>query len=163
MEELNNIAYIDGANLHRGIKSLGWDLDYKRFRVWLFDKYNIKIAYLFIGLIPKYKELYQQLQTAGFILVFKEVVYNDSGVAKGNCDADLVLQATCDFYEKRLNKAVIVTSDGDYSCLVNFLNKKQSFLSILSPRDKCSYLLRKLNVPILYLSSQEKIIALFNK
>ena len=36
----NNFAYIDGANLYRGIESLGWKLDYRRFRVWLFEKYN---------------------------------------------------------------------------------------------------------------------------
>lgn len=31
----NNIAYIDAANLHKGLANLGWRLDYKRFRVWL--------------------------------------------------------------------------------------------------------------------------------
>lgn len=159
MKNTENIfAYIDGANLHKGIKSLGWSLDYKRFRVWLSDKYNVKTAYLFIGLIPKHKELYQFLQEAGFTLVFKEVVYDGDGKAKGNCDADLVLQAVCDCYEKKFEKSVIVTSDGDYAGLVNFLNKKKSLLSVISPRNKCSYLLRKLNIPILYLSDQKNIL-----
>lgn len=49
----NNYAYIDGANLHKGVNSLGWKLDYKRFRIWLSEKYNARIAYLFIGLIPE--------------------------------------------------------------------------------------------------------------
>jgi len=57
----NNFAYIDGANLHKGIKTLGWELDYKRFRIWLSEKYSIKIAYLFIGLVPKHKDLYKYL------------------------------------------------------------------------------------------------------
>ena len=84
----NNFAYIDGANLYRGIVSSGWSMDYRRFRVWLFEKYGIRKAYLFIGLIPKYRDLYQYLQEAGFTLVFKEVVYDDAGKPKGNCDAD---------------------------------------------------------------------------
>jgi hypothetical protein len=96
----NNFAYIDGANLHNGVNSLGWELDYKKFRVWLSEKYGVKTAYLFIGLIPKYKELYKHLQESGFTLVFKEVVYDGDGKPKGNCDADMVLQATRDAYGK---------------------------------------------------------------
>lgn len=51
----NNFAYIDGANLHSGIKNLGWELDYARFRVWLKEKYNVQKAYIFLGLIPSKK------------------------------------------------------------------------------------------------------------
>ncbi|MBU4369957.1 hypothetical protein KKG58_04350 [Patescibacteria group bacterium] len=86
----NNYAYIDGANLHKGIKELGWKLDYKRFRIWLSEKYGVVRAYIFIGLISKYKDLYTYLQESGFTLIFKEVVYDGSGKPKGNCDADLV-------------------------------------------------------------------------
>ena len=103
-KELNNFAYIDGANLHNGIAGFGWKLDYARFRVWLTEKYKVKNAYIFIGLIPKYKKLYQYLQESGFILVFKEVVYDGDGKPKGNCDADLVLQVVCDAYENKFEK-----------------------------------------------------------
>lgn len=37
----NNFAYIDGANLYKGVADLGWKLDYKRFRIWLKDKYRV--------------------------------------------------------------------------------------------------------------------------
>ena len=37
----NNVAYIDGANLHKGIETLDWEFDYRRFRVWLKEKYKI--------------------------------------------------------------------------------------------------------------------------
>jgi hypothetical protein len=37
----NNYAFIDGANLHKGIRELVWCLDYKRFRIWLKEKYNV--------------------------------------------------------------------------------------------------------------------------
>ncbi|MDP2909667.1 MAG: NYN domain-containing protein [bacterium] len=150
-----NFAYIDGANLHKGIKGLGWILDYARFRVWLSEKYGVKNAYIFIGLIPKYKDLYTYLQGCGFILVFKEVVYDGDGKAKGNCDADLVLRAVVDYYEKQFKKAVIVTSDGDYAGLVNFFKEKSALLSVVSPNNKCSFLLRKLNIPLVYLNGQQ--------
>lgn len=64
--ESNNFAYIDGANLHRGIAGFGWKIDYARFRVWLSEKYSVKNAYIFIGLIPRYKDLYKYLQECGF-------------------------------------------------------------------------------------------------
>lgn len=75
----NNFAYIDGANLYKGVKSLGWALDYRKFRVWLLEKYRIHTAYLFIGLIPKYKNLYTYLQESDFTVIFKEIVYDGAG------------------------------------------------------------------------------------
>lgn len=154
----NNFAYIDGANLHKGIKSLGWILDYKKFRIWLTEKYKVNRAYLFLGMIPKYKELYQYLQECGFMLIFKEVVYNDAGMPKGNCDADLVLQAVKDTYENKFDKSILVSSDGDYSCLVSFLMEKQKFLSLLSPhpKDKCSILLKRTNAKIVYINDKRR-------
>lgn len=158
--ESNNIAYIDGANLHKGIKSLGWKLDYKRFRIWLTEKYGVKTAYLFIGLIPKLKDLYTRLQEYGFTLVFKEVIYDGDGKAKGNCDADLVLQATRDFYENKFENAVLVTSDGDYAGLVKFLYDRKKLVVILSPREQehCSILLKRTNAKIAYLNDQRSIL-----
>ncbi len=150
----NNFAYIDGANLYRGIKGLGWRLDYKRFRRWLKDKYSIERAYIFIGLVPSNKDLYSFLQEAGFILVFKETTYDGEGRVKGNCDADLVLKVVVDYYEKQFDQAVIVASDGDYAGLVSFLKGKGVFHSLVSPNNKCSFLLRKLNIPLVYLDTQ---------
>lgn len=156
----NNFAYIDGANLYRGVVGFGWELDYARFRVWLSEKYGVKNAYIFIGLIPKYKELYKYLQECGFTLVFKEVVYDGDGKPKGNCDADLVLQAARDTYENKFNKAIIVSSDGDYAGLVKFLKERGKLGTILSPhvKDLCSILLKRTNVPIAYLNDQRSIL-----
>jgi len=156
----NNYAYIDGANLHRGIVGFGWTLDYKRFRVWLSEKYNVKNAYIFIGLIPKYKDLYKYLQESGFTLVFKEVVYDGEGKAKGNCDADLVLQAARDVYENKFDQAVIVSSDGDYASLIKFFKERGKLRIILSPhtKDYCSILLKRTGVPIAYLNDQANIL-----
>ncbi|MFH1187786.1 MAG: NYN domain-containing protein [bacterium] len=149
----NNFAYIDGANLHKGVKSSGWRLDYKRFRVWLSEKYSVKNVYIFIGLIPKYKDLYAYLQECGFILIFKEVIYDGDGKAKGNCDADLVLQAAMDAYENKFDSAILVSSDGDYASLVKFLMGHGKLKAVLSPHteDKCSILLKRTNAPIVYL------------
>ncbi len=154
--KINNFAYIDGANLHKGVESLGWTLDYKRFRVWLREKYCVKSAYLFLGLIPKNKELYKNLQEAGFTLVFKEVIYDGNGKPKGNCDADLVLQSVCDAYEDKCDKIIVVSSDGDYAGLIKFLKERHKLLSIISPSNekKCSILLKRTGAKISYINDQ---------
>ena len=159
-KELNNYAYIDGANLHNGIAGFGWRLDYARFRVWLSEKYTVKNAYIFIGLIPKYKDLYKYLQECGFTLIFKEVIYDGDGKAKGNCDADLVLQATRDAYESKFDAAIIVSSDGDYAGLAKFLKERGKLRIILSPhtKDLCSILLKRTDAPIAYLNDQKLIL-----
>ncbi len=161
----NNFAYIDGANLHKGVKSLDWVMDYRRFRVWLSEKYGVKNAYIFMGLIPKFKELYKYLQECGFTLVFKEVIYDESGRPKGNCDADLVLQVVCDTYENKFDKAVIVSSDGDYAGLVKFLHEKKKLLVILSPSNekKCSILLKRTGAKIAYINDQHFDLKLAQK
>ena len=155
-----NAAYIDGANLHNGIKSLSWDFDYKRFRVWLREKYAVEQAYLFIGMMPKYAELYTRLQEQGYTLVFKDVIYDNNGKAKGNCDADLVVSAMQDAYENKFDNAVLVSSDGDYAPLVKFLIAKEKMLAVVSPYEtqKCSVLLKRTGVKISYIADQKTIL-----
>lgn len=65
----NNYAFIDGANLHKGIKELGWQLDYKRFRIFLFEKYAVNKVYIFLGFIPTNANLYRDLQNWGYVVL----------------------------------------------------------------------------------------------
>lgn len=155
-----NIAYIDAANLDNALRlTLGWQLDYLRFRKWLLEKYDVRRANLFIGRIPRYEGRYRYLQQCGFTLVFKEVLY-ENGRPKGNCDADLIMQAANDLYEGDLRKAIIVASDGDYAPLVKTLCSKQKIETILSPapKGKCSILLKRTNAPIAYLCDQRSLL-----
>jgi len=140
-------------------------MDYGRFRKWLTDKYGVSRAYYFIGLIPKHKDLYAALQEDGFILKYKEVIYSRDGSPKGNCDADLVLQCVVDAYENQCNKQIIVTSDGDYACLVKFLIEKKRLRILLSPNkpNLCSILLKRTNAPITYLDGVKGKVQLLKR
>ena len=81
-----NYAFIDSQNLNLGVKSLGWNLDYNRFRIYLKEKYKVEIAYLFIGYIPQNQDLYDSLQKAGYVLKFKQFKINFflSGILKSS-------------------------------------------------------------------------------
>ena len=140
----NNFAYIDGANLHKGILELGWRMDYKRFRIFLREKYGVSKAYIFLGFVITNTNLYRNLQNLGYIVIFKPTIPDDKGEVKGNCDAELVLQAVADMYESLYEQAIIISGDGDFACLVNFLKEKKRLKVVLSPNHlKASVLLRK--------------------
>lgn len=139
-----NYAFIDSQNLNLGVLSQGWKLDFKRFRVHLKEKYGVEKAFLFIGFIPGNTALYITLQNAGYIVVFKpalEYEKNGEKVVKGNVDAELVLHTMIEY--PNYHQAVIVSGDGDFYCLVQYLNEKNKLLRLLIPNvKKYSKLLR---------------------
>ena len=141
-DEKGNYAFIDSQNLNLATKLLGWKIDWRRFRVYLQEKYNVQKAYLFIGFLEEHADFYKSLQEKGYILIFKPTLKYKDGKTKGNCDAELVLQAMIDFSE--YEKAVIVTGDGDFHCLVDYLIKQKKLEKILIPNQmKYSALLKR--------------------
>ena len=138
----NNYAFIDSQNLNLGIQSMGWKLDFAKFRRYLKEKYHITTAYLFLGYVPSNQGLYSSLQKKGYILIFKPVIPNENGEVKGNIDADLVLRAALEL--NNYDKAVIVSSDGDFYSLVQYLYENNKLKIVLSPDIKnCSNLLKQ--------------------
>ncbi|MFZ2555877.1 MAG: NYN domain-containing protein [Minisyncoccia bacterium] len=126
-----NYAFIDSQNLNLAIQGLGWKLDWKRFRVYLKEKYGVEKAFLFIGYIEGNNSLYTMLQEAGFICIFKPTLKYKDGTTKGNCDAELVLQAMIEY--PKYAKAVIVTGDGDFYCLIKHLLEQEKLEAVLIP------------------------------
>ncbi|MDO8493398.1 MAG: NYN domain-containing protein [bacterium] len=159
-KELKNYAYIDNTNLYKGCEAEGFKIDYIKFRKYLTERLGVKTAYIFIGFVAGNEEMYTRFQEWGYTLVFKPTIPGENGQIKGNCDAELVLQATCDFFEKRCERAVIVTSDGDFACLVKFLMRNSALKIILSPRgkEKCSGLLTKLGSSLTFLPEVRNLI-----
>ena len=138
----NNYAFIDSQNLNLAIRDQGWTLDFKRFRKYLEDKYFITKAFLFIGYVPTNESLYTSLQKYGYILIFKPTLLLPDGKVKGNIDAELVLHTMIEY--SNYDKAVIVTGDGDFHCLIEYLKKQGKLERLLIPnRNKYSFLLRK--------------------
>lgn len=129
-----NYAFIDSQNLYQSIRELGWSLDYNRFRRYLSEKYGVKQAYLFIGYVPDRHGLYTALNQMGYVCVFKPTLIHKDGSTKGNCDAELVLHAMIEF--SNYEKAVIVTGDGDFHCLVQYFVSKGKLEKLLVPNQR---------------------------
>lgn len=158
----NNFAYIDNTNLYKGCVAEGFRIDYVKFRKYLSERHSVRIAYMFIGFVSGNEEMYKNFQEWGYTLIFKPTIPGENGVIKGNCDSELVLQAVSDFYEKKYEQAVVVSSDGDFACLVKFLLKRNVLDRVLSPRAevKCSSLLKTQGAKLTFLPQVKGIISL---
>ncbi len=109
-------------------------MDWAKFRAYLKADFSVEVAYLFMGYMPEHQEMYNSLQKAGYIVVFKPVSVNREGEVKGNIDAELVLQAMIDF--ERYDGALIVTGDGDFASLVSHLSNKNKLTGVLIPNQR---------------------------
>lgn len=149
-----NYAFIDSQNLNLGTLHAGWKIDYLKFRNYLRTKYAVGKAYLFIGYINKNALLYKHLQECGFILVFKNVLeIKKAGKVtyKGNVDAELVLHTVIKY--KKYDQAIIVSGDGDFYCLVEYLAENNKLCKIMVPNRHYSSLLRKYGSEIISLTT----------
>lgn len=129
---ITKYCFIDNQNLYLGIKAQNWELDYKRFNVYLKEKYRVEKSILYIGYIRENENLYRYLQSCGFEIVFKNTKqYGKSRkLVKGNIDVDLTVDAI-----RRIDEythAVFVSADGDFCALYDFLiEEKGKNLEIL--------------------------------
>ncbi len=158
LPKLPNFAFIDSQNLNLGTKSAGWKIDFRKFRLYLKNKYNVEKAYLFIGEVSGNESLYDALKEMGYHLVLKpttEFTEDDKVTVKGNVDAELVLYAaakTFPYYDR----AVIVSGDGDFYCLVEFLLERGKLLTVLTPNRHYSSLLKKFDKHIKRLDNAKR-------
>jgi uncharacterized LabA/DUF88 family protein len=151
MEKLSeeNIAFIDGQNLYKGTTETSpkWTVDLFKFRDYLAKKYHIKRAYYFLGFLNEDNQvLYDKIQEAGFIIRFREHSSSMIGKKKGNVDSDIIFDIMMKIYKKEpFDKIVLVSGDGDYRMLVDFLIKEDRFKKILFPnKDFASSLYNKI-------------------
>ncbi len=139
---MNNIAYVDGQNLFMGTTQRDpvWVADLARFRIYLTKKYGVRRAYYYLGCVQDgatYERLYEEIQSAGFILVFREHTSAMLGKKKGNVDTDIVFSIMKRMYQKEeFDKIVLVSGDGDYKMLVDFLIEEGRLEKVLFPKQR---------------------------
>lgn len=136
----NNLAFIDGQNLYLGTtrSEESWKVDLLKLKIYLQNKYKVKEAYYFLGYVQDAnEEIYSEIQKAGFILVFRQHNSAMLGKKKGNVDTDIVFTIMKKLYKKvDFNKIVLVSGDGDFKLIVDFLIEEGRFEKILFPNKK---------------------------
>ena len=156
-----NIAFVDGQNLHFGttkcyicaekmgieLKDIklsdckcgsAWEVDLAKFRIYLTDNYSISEAYYILGYLDvKNDELYQKIQKAGFIIIFKEHNKLSKSTKRGNVDTDIVFEIMKNLLDnKNFEKIMLISGDGDYKKLITYLISKDRFCKILFPNKR---------------------------
>lgn len=149
-------AFIDSQNLNMGVQKVGWKMDWRRFRQYLKNQYNVTHAYMFIGYMTEHEALYESMHEAGYLIVLKptfdmsrpvaepkthETKAEDKKLIKGNIDADLVLHTMKEL--PKYDKAIIVSGDGDFYGLIEFLIQRGKLLHIMTPNWQYSGLLKQ--------------------
>jgi uncharacterized LabA/DUF88 family protein len=168
-------AFIDSQNLNLSVQKLGWKVDWRKFRQFLADKYGVTKAYMFIGYIPEFEALYEQMHDLGFAIVLKptfdmtrprpEVTAEskegkpdeEKKPVKGNIDAELVLWAMKEI--GNYDKAIIVSGDGDFYSLVEYLEEKKRLLHLLAPTGHYSNLYNRFESYIVRLDQYKRELA----
>lgn len=147
-----NYAFIDGQNLHMGTAKREvnpWKIDLKRFRVYLSEKYGVTKAFYHLGYVQdtlRAQELYEYIQNAGFILKFRQHSEAMIGGKKGNVDSDIIFSIMKRLYRKEdLQKVILVSGDGDYKAVVDFLIEEKRLKKVLFPdKRRASSLYKKI-------------------
>ncbi len=156
MPNICNYAFIDGANLHLTYENLDWKLDYQKLFNYLTKKQNVSVAYYFLGNVKENSNIYIDLESCGYRLILKEPTrfvtdeeycpYCNMALApeipryKSDCDSLMTLQVMSDLL--LFDKAIMITSDGDFDNLVTNLWQRDKLKLVLAPcRAGCSGLL----------------------
>lgn len=161
-----NFAFIDSQNLNLGTQRVGWKMDWKKFRIYLRENYKVEKAFMFIGYVQDNEDLYKQMQDAGYLVVLKptveiymtkEEVADDKHITKGNVDAELVLYAMKEI--SNYDKAVIVSGDGDFVGLVEYLDQIGKLSVLLAPNDNFSSLYKPFEAKVAVLDREKRQLA----
>ena len=155
----NVYAFIDSQNLNLGTQKSGWKMDWRRFRQYLADKYNVTHAFMFIGYMAENQPLYEHMHELGYLIALKPTLEvhtpvvdpdapvdpdkkpaEDRPAVKGNIDADLVLYAMKEL--PNYDKAIIVSGDGDFLSLIEYLAEQGKLLHVMAPNWQYSTLLK---------------------
>lgn len=155
-----NAAFIDGANLYKAKKDLGWKINTKKLMTHLRETYGVDKAYYCIGFVNSNQGLYNRLQSEGYEMVYKQTYYDVNGELKGNIDSELVLKSMTQY--RVYKEAILLTSDGDFTCLVEYLILKNKLRAVIATtKKKCSHLLEQASgTYISYIDDLEKKLRL---
>ena len=133
-----NIAFIDGQNLRKGTASAGWEVDFKRFRTYLTEKYAVETAYYFFG----YKQrigwmlsIYTNIENTGFVLMFGNKSSSSLAEKDGDVDAHIVFEMMRHYIDAidSFDTMVLVSGDGDFIRVVRYLILRNQFRIALLP------------------------------
>jgi uncharacterized LabA/DUF88 family protein len=151
---------------------MGWKMDWRKFRKFLRNEYNVTKAFMFIGYMPENESLYEYMYSLGFLVVLKPTLEihhsasdnkddHEKNLVKGNVDTEIVLSALKEM--PNYTKAIVVSGDGDFYSLIEYLLSKQKLAWVITPNWQYSTLLKPFEKYIINLDKYKHLLAYTNK
>ena len=132
-------VFIDGANLYAAARSLGFDIDYKRFLEWFSTQGRLIRAYYYTALMEDQdysplRPLVDWLDYNGYTIVTKPTKeYTDATgrrKIKGNMDIELAIDVM--EMASHLDHIILISGDGDFRRLVEAVQWRGVRVTVVS-------------------------------
>lgn len=115
-------AFIDASNIIYGASDHGWKMDFAKLFLYLRVRFKVDRIYYYAGLDKdnlKQIHFYEKLQEFGYTLRLVPVKVFRDGKKKADIDSRMTFEMMKYFAE--YNNAVILTGDGDYYWVLEYL------------------------------------------
>lgn len=138
-------VFIDGSNYFYTAKTLGWNIDFEKFREYCSEYGNIVEAIYYQGTSGSgatQKKYLNCLAYLGYSLVTKPLksIYDPAGklvIQKANLDVEIVLDMISMI--DRYDVAILVSGDGDFGRAVQLLKLRGKEVKVVSTKGHAAW------------------------
>ena len=141
-------AFIDASNIIYGCTSQGWKMDFAKLIKYLKNRYSCQKIFYYAGLDQENKKqlkFYEKLAEFGYILKLVPIKRFKDGKVKGDVDSRMTFELMR--YLEEYKKAIVLTGDGDYYWVLEYLIQKRKRIHLLSFPTRTAQELKKLIGP----------------
>ena len=128
-------VFIDATNIIYGAKRLGWKVDFKKLYKYLKERCSAEKILYYGGVDDENKKqlkFYEKLAEFGYLLRLIPVKRFLDGSKKADVDSRMTFEMMLLF--KDFDNAIIMTGDGDYYWVLEYLVLKKKEIHLLSHR-----------------------------
>ena len=129
---MKTYAFIDASNIIYGARTEGWLIDQKKLFNYLKTKFKTSKTFFYFGKDDANKKqlgFLKKLESFGFTLRVKQIK-RFGNRQKANCDVDLTLDMV--LLKEKYDRAIVLTGDGDFLPLFEYLKKEKREVVILA-------------------------------
>lgn len=138
-------VFIDASNIIYGASNHGWKMDFKKLAHYLKTRFKAVRVIYYAGLdAENNKQLgfYEKLQEFNYILRLVPVKTFKDGKKKADVDSRMTFEIMK--YFSKYNRAIVMTGDGDFYWVLEYLLEKKKEVKLLSHADSTARELKKL-------------------
>jgi uncharacterized LabA/DUF88 family protein len=142
--------FIDGANLHAGSRTLGFEIDFRRLLKEFENRSNLVRAYYYTAVLEDreyspIRRLIDWLDYNGYTVVSKPAKEFDDGQGQRKISGSMTVEIAVDALElsRHIDHIVLFSGDGDLRSVVEAVQRRGVHVTVVSPMSMVSDELRR--------------------